>query len=57
MIEPGCISCRTCENIAPEVFEVLITSQVKSTADITQHSAAIKQAAQSCPVRVIKYEE
>ncbi len=57
MIEPGCISCRTCENIAPEVFKVITTSQVKLQANLQQNNELIKLAASSCPVNVIKYEE
>jgi ferredoxin len=29
-IEPGCISCRNCENIAPDTFKVAPKSQVLS---------------------------
>src|SRR5258705_169413 len=32
-IEPGCISCGSCQFIAPEVFEVISTSQVKHPVD------------------------
>ena len=56
-IEPGCISCGSCEFIAPEVFEVVTTSRVKSNIDLSQYHALIKQAAQKCPVQVIKIEE
>jgi ferredoxin len=56
-VEPGCISCRSCENCAPEVFQVTITSQVKQNVDFKQHCALIKEAALKCPVNVIKYEE
>ncbi len=56
-IEPGCISCGSCEFIAPEVFEVKQVSSVKNDADIKEHQEKIKEAARRCPVKVIKYEE
>lgn len=54
-IDPGCITCGRCEFIAPEVFEVLDVAHVKKDADFSKHSSAIQQAAQTCPVQVIKY--
>lgn len=55
-IEPGCISCGSCEFIAPEVFEVITTSQVKDV-DIQQYQERIRKAAARCPVQVIRIEE
>ena len=40
-IEPGCISCGSCQFIAPEVFEVTDTSHVKEGADIQRYQACI----------------
>ena len=54
-IAPGCITCGRCEFIAPEVFEVLDIAYVKKDADVNKHAQAIIQAAQTCPVQVIKY--
>lgn len=56
-IEPGCISCGSCEFIAPEVFEVTDISHVKKDADFVTCKEKIKQAAAKCPMQVIKYEE
>jgi len=56
-IEPGCISCGSCQFLAPEVFEVIITSQIKSGADFKKFEECIRDAAAKCPVQVIKVEE
>lgn len=56
-IEPGCISCGSCEFIAPEVFEVVVTSQVKHPVDVQKFEQCIRNAAAKCPVQVIKIEE
>lgn len=56
-ITPGCISCGACEFLCPQVFEVKVTSQINSTADLSSNSDSIKNAASACPVNVIKYEE
>jgi ferredoxin len=57
LIEPGCISCGSCEFICPQVFKVVETSQVDETADLDKHVDLIKKAAEKCPVQVIVYEE
>jgi ferredoxin len=57
VIEPGCITCGACEFAAPEVFEVSDRCRVKKEVDLSAHKAHIKEAALSCPVSVIKYEE
>lgn len=56
-IEPGCITCGLCEFVAPEIFEVTDVSHIKTDASFSDHSDAIKIAAQGCPVNVIKFEE
>jgi ferredoxin len=56
-IEPGCISCGSCEFIVPEVFQVIGTSQVTAGVDFEKFSALIREAAAKCPVQVIKIEE
>lgn len=56
-IEPGCISCTTCQFTAPEVFEVTDVSRVKPNADLEKNYEAIKLAVQRCPVQVIKFQE
>ena len=56
-IIPGCISCGTCEQICPDVFEVKGIAEVKSNANLEENTELIKEAADICPVSVIKYEE
>lgn len=54
-IEPGCIVCDACENEAPAVFWVTgDTCIVRENAPLDD-AAAIKAAAEGCPVDVIKY--
>lgn len=56
-IQPGCISCGTCQFICPEVFEVTDRSRVKENIDFSQYSEKIKEAVRACPVKVIVGEE
>ena len=56
-IEPGCISCGSCQFIVPEVFEVTDTSHVKDNIDIQKYKELIQEAAAKCPVQVIRIEE
>jgi len=52
-----CTSCGLCESIAPNVFEVPDKMIVKENVDFDSFIMDIKDAADSCPVGVIKYEE
>ena len=54
--ENECISCGACESACPEVFEVPDKMKVKSGVDFNEFEAQIKEAAESCPTEVIKYE-
>ncbi|MGL4228174.1 MAG: ferredoxin [Tannerellaceae bacterium] len=54
-IEEGCISCGNCEAICPEVFQVNDVSEVQEV-DFNAYEDQIKEAAESCPVDVIRYE-
>ena len=56
-IEEGCTSCGLCEEICPEVFEMPDEAQVIQGADFNAHEDNIIEAAESCPVEIIKYEE
>lgn len=56
-IEPGCISCGSCEFLVPEVFKVVVTSQVQQGVEYEKFAQRIKDAAAKCPVQVIKVEE
>ncbi len=55
-LKPGCITCGTCEFIAPEIFEVTDICHVKADAPTEQFPKEIAEAIRQCPVQVI-YEE
>ena len=55
-IEDGCISCGVGEEVCPEVFKVVDTNTVIEGVDLSRFEDKIKEAAESCPVEVIKYE-
>jgi ferredoxin len=55
-IEDGCTACGLCESICPEVFVVDDLATVIDGVDFSQHEDGIIDAAESCPVEVIKYE-
>ena len=56
-IIPGCISCGTCEEICPKEFEVKDISYVKEEANLEENAELIEEAADMCPVSVIKTEK
>lgn len=56
-IEEGCISCGICDATAPEVFEIgEETALVKEGVNYNEYEDQIVEAAEQCPVEVIKYE-
>ncbi|MBN2745161.1 MAG: ferredoxin [Bacteroidales bacterium] len=55
-VEDGCTSCGLCEGTAPDIFEIDDVSEVIDGADFSAHEDEIRQAAEECPVEVIKYE-
>jgi len=56
-IEEGCIVCNACEDICPDVFTVTDeTTVINDGVDVSEHEEEIIEAAESCPVEVIKYE-
>jgi len=55
-IERGCTACGLCESICPEVFTVEDEAKVNTDIDFNGYTDQIKEAAESCPVEVIKYE-
>lgn len=55
-IEEDCIACGTCEGICRQVFEVTDRSRVNEGVNLSDYESEIKEAAESCPVSVIKYE-
>lgn len=55
-IEEGCSACGLCEEICPEVFKVEDEAVVIEGANYNDFEEQIIEAAESCPVEVIKYE-
>ena len=59
-IEAGCISCKLCQDIAPDVFLVDDDKDCIVRADAAAYFAGkredIEQAMRDCPVEVIKIE-
>ena len=56
-IEEGCISCGLSEGNCPEVFKVEDEgATVIGGVDYSDLEEKIKDAAESCPVKVIKYD-
>ena len=55
-IEDGCTACGLCESTCPDVFKIEDTATIKPGVNYTEYEADIKDAADSCPVEVIKYE-
>lgn len=55
-IEEDCTSCGLCEDICPDVFEMEDIAIVKKGVDFSKFEDEIKEAAENCPVEVIKYE-
>lgn len=55
-IEDGCISCGACEATAPEVFVVKEVAEIIPGVDFDEYEGDIKDAAEACPVDVIKYK-
>ena len=57
-IEEGCVLCNQCEEICPEVFSIgEDTAFVKEDANFNDFEDGIREAAEECPVEVIKFEE
>ena len=56
-VEEDCIACGVCEDLCPQVFFVEDMSNVKEGVDFSQYVDQIHEAAESCPVEVIKFSE
>ncbi len=55
-IDEGCTSCGLCEATCPDVFRVEDMATIIPGANFDENEALIKEAADGCPVEVIKYE-
>lgn len=55
-IEDGCICCGACESLCEAVFKVEDVVVVNEAA-IPGNEAAVREAAEACPVGVIIIEE
>lgn len=56
-IEEGCTACGICEDICPEVFKLKDEATVIEGVNYSDYEEKIKEAAESCPVEVIKYTQ
>ena len=56
-ILPGCISCGLCESINSEVFTVDDETAHVNQSKIFGHEDDCREAAEQCPVSVIKIHE
>jgi ferredoxin len=54
-IEEGCTACGLCEEICPEVFKMKDVATVIEDANYAGFEEKIKEAAESCPVEVIRF--
>lgn len=54
-IEPGCIVCNACEDIYKEVFEVLADTCIIRPNAPLDDGLRVQEAAEACPVEVIKF--
>ena len=56
-IEEGCTACGLCVDICPEVFTLEDEATVIEGIYYTDYEAKIKEAADDCPVGIIKFAE
>lgn len=56
-IDPGCIVCDACEGIYPEVFDVQEETCVIRPDAPLDNGLLIQEAADACPVEVIKFKK
>jgi ferredoxin len=54
-IEEGCSACGMCEDTCPEVFKIKDIATVNEGTNYSDYEENIKEAANNCPVEVIKY--
>ena len=56
-VEEDCSSCGVCEDICPEVFLLKDIATVIEGVNYSEYDAKIREAADGCPVEVIKFSE
>lgn len=56
-MEEGCISCGLCEATCDAVFRMDDIAYVNEGVNYADYSSQIEEAADSCPVEVIKFSE
>ena len=56
-IEEGCSACGLCVDICPEVFKLEDVATIIEGVNYSDYDEKIKEAAESCPIEVIKYIE
>jgi ferredoxin len=56
-VEEDCTTCGLCADICPEVFVIKDIATVIEGVKYSDYEGQIKEAADSCPVEVIKYTE
>lgn len=56
-IEEGCSACGLCVDICPEVFKLEDEATIIEGVNYSDYDEKIKEAAESCPVEVIKYTD
>ena len=56
-IEEGCSACGLCVDICPEVFKLEDEATIIEGVNYSDYEEKIKEAAESCPVEVIKYTD
>jgi ferredoxin len=56
-IEENCTACGVCADICPEVFELKDLATVVQDLKYSDYEEKIKEAAENCPVEVIRYIE
>ena len=56
-VEEDCTACGICEDICPEAFKLEDIATVIEGVNFADFEEQIKEAADSCPVAVIKYSE
>jgi ferredoxin len=56
-ITEGCTACGLCEDICPQVFKLKDVATVIEGENYSDYTEKIIEAAENCPVEVIKYNE